>query len=733
VSAHETRRVRRSTPPGHGAPWPFRLVRRSVADQAVALVALAVLVALTTAAAVGVPRLVSSLLETDLDRTVTSASPSLRDPAAGVSLAVDTSVSSPDGFFRQVWERLPGELRDARTHMAPALRGVLDDGHVSARAIGVHAGLPPTGEIAEFAASGVPDGPPMATGYRIDAYRGLRADSRLVQGRWPAPATTVGGRSVLEAVVTARTSREMHWKTGEEQQLDQEGSSISARLVGVIEPRTTSSDFWALDPGRSRSFVTYTADMTPTRHGIVFVDPSTWSTIGPQLGGTQVSAWYHLETSSISTATQPPITAGLDHLMADPPTVSTPEGDVRVLRFSSFLPLVFGLADQRAAASGELLSVSATGPIGVALVVVLLATSVVTARRRADRALLRARGAGTRTTVLRSAVETALATAPAALVGWGAALVVLPGAPWTVGLAAGLVGVLLPPVVTAVVAVTEGLVGRGVLAGPFRWVFEVLVVAGAAAAVIAVLRRGPVPSEGSVAAGDPLVLMAPLLVAAVVVVALLRIRPLSVRWTARLVRDRSAAAFIGIAEDARGGTAPAWVLGAVVLATGTGVVAAALLAAAAGATATATGATKGLDTSVLVAGAPSMVIGGLALAAVLTAVAVVITVVAAAPERRRRGGLLRTLGLSGQDRTAVTVWELVPRCVLGVVGGVVAGLAASLVVVPAVVPGSTGVRPDPLIVLLTAAAFGLAASAATVAAVHSDRRRSTLVSDRSAP
>lgn len=732
MSAHETRRVLRSTPPGRGAPWPFRLLRRSVADQAAALVALAVLVALTTAAAVGVPRLVSSLLETDLDRTVTSASPSLRDPAAGVSLAVDTSVSSPDGFFRQVWERLPGELRDARTHMAPALRGVLDDGHVSARAIGVHTGLPPTGEIAEFAASGVPDGPPMATGYRIDAYRGLRADSRLVQGRWPAPATTVGGRSVLEAVVTARTSREMHWKTGEEQQLDQEGSSISARLVGVIEPRTTSSDFWALDPGRSRSFVTYTTDMTPTRHGIVFVDPSTWSTIGPQLGGTQVSAWYHLETSSISTATQAPVTAGLDHLMADPPTVSTPEGDVRVLRFSSFLPLVFGLADQRAAASGELLSVSATGPIGVALVVVLLATSVVTAGRRADRALLRARGAGTRTTVLRSAVETTLATAPAALVGWGAALVVLPGAPWTAGLAAGLVGVLLPPVVTAVVAVAEGLGGRGV-ATPFRWVFEVLVVAGAAVAVVAVLRRGPVPSDGSVAAGDPLVLVAPLLVAAVVVVALLRFRPLSVRWTARLVRDRSAATFIGIAEDARGGTAPAWVLGAVVLATGTGVVAAVLLAAVAAATATATGATKGLDTSVLVAGAPSMVVGGLALAAMLTAVAVVITVVAAAPERRRRGGLLRTLGLSGRDRTAVTVWELVPRCVLGVVGGVVAGLAASLVVVPAVVPGSAGVRPDPLIVLLTAAAFGLAASAATVAAVLSDRRRSTLVSDRSAP
>ena len=732
MSVHDTGRARHTARPGRSAPWPGRLVRRSLADQAAALLALAVLVAVTTLAAVGTPRLVTSLLDADLNRTVASASPSFRDPAAGVSLAVDDTVSSPGDFFPRIWNALPDRLRTARAHTAPALRALLDDGHVSGRAVGLHAGPPAAGAVTEFAASGLRGGLSVATGYRIDAYPGLRADSRLVRGHWPAPATSVGAGSVLEVVVTTRTAREMHWRVGEEQQLAQEGGTITARLVGLVSPRTTDSDFWALDPGRSRTSVTYDRYQTPTRHGIVFVDPSTWPQIGPQLGGTDVATWYHLDTASISTASQPAISAGLDRLLANPPTVTTPAGDLRVLRFSSFLPRLFAIAEQRAAASGELLAVSATGPLGVALVVVVLATSVVVARRRPDRALLRARGTGGGATVLRTVVETAVATVPAAVVGWLVAAAVLPHVPWAAGFAAGLAGIVLPPAVAAVVAVAEVVEVRGPRAAPFRWVLEALVVTGAVAAAVAVLRRAPSGAGPQSIVGDPLVVAAPLLVAAVLVVVLLRLRPTLVRWTARLVRDRSAAAFVGTAEDARGGSAPAWVLGAVVLATGTGVVAAALLRAVGAATASTTGATTGLDRSVLVGGAPTVVVGGLALAAVLTAVAVVITVVAAAPERRRRSGLLRTFGLSGRDRTAVTVWELIPRCVAGVLGGTVAGLLSAIVVVPAVVPGSGTVWPAPLPVVATALGFGLAASVATVAAVLSDRRRPALVDDRSA-
>lgn len=696
------------------------------------MLALAVLVAVTTLAAVGTPRLVTSLLDGDLNRTVASASPSFRDPVAGVSLAIDDTVSSPEDFFPRIWQALPDRLRTSRAHAAPALGAVLDDGHVSGRANGLHAGPPPPGTISEFTASGLRGGLSIATGYRIDAYPGLRADARLVRGHWPTPATSIEPGSVLEVVVTDTTARQMHWVVGEEQQLSQEGGSITARLVGVVTPRRTESDFWALDPGRAETSVTYDIYQTPTRHGIVFVDASTWPEIAPQLGGTDVSAWYHLDTASISTATQPGISAGLDQLLAKPPTVTTPAGDLRVLRFSSFLPRLFAVADQRAAASGELLAVSATGPLGVALVVVVLATSVVVARRRPDRALLRARGAGGGATVVRTAVETGIATVPAAVVGWLVAVASLPHAHWVAGLAAGVVGVVVPPAVAALVASAEVLELGGSRVAPFRWVLEVLATIGAVAAVVAVLRRAPSAADTPPTTGDPLVVAAPLLVAAVVVVVLLRLRPRFVRWTSRLVRDRSAAAFVGTAEDARGGGAPAWVLGAVVLATGTGVVATALLRAVGAATASTTGATKGLDRGVLVGGAPTVVIAGLALAAVLTAVAVVITVVAAAPERRRRDELLRTFGLSGADRTAVTVWELVPRCVLGVLGGTAAGLLSAIVVVPAVVPGSVGAWLAPLPVVATALGFGLAASVATVTAVLSDRRRSTLVLDRSA-
>ncbi|WP_439691580.1 FtsX-like permease family protein [Curtobacterium sp. SP.BCo] len=715
----------------------MRLVRRSVVDQGGALLALAVLVMVTTLAAVGVPRLVTGLLDDDLSRTVASASPAYRDPVAGVSLAPDASVTDPDDFFRQVWQALPDRLRTAHANMRPGLRAVLDDGHVAARAAGVSSGGLPAGGLRDFPASGLPDGLPIATGYRIDAFSGLRDESRLVAGHWPTPATGIA--SAVEVVATPRTAREMRWRVGEEQQLAQAGDPVTVRLVGLVSPKAGGSDFWALDPGRSRTSVTYSSDQTPTRHGIVFVDASTWPELGPQLGGFDVSAWYRLDPSAISTASLPGITAGFDRLLADPPAVTTANGDARVLRFGSFLPRLVDLADQRASASGQLLAVSAAGPLGAALLVVVLATSVVVARRRSDRALLRARGAGTRATVLRSVLETGLATVPGALLGWLAAVLLLPDASSSTGIAAAVIGLVLPPGVTAVVALAEALHDRGARIAPFRWVFETLVVAGAAAAVAAVLRnvRSAAPDGTPVGAtppaGDPLVVVAPLLVAATVVVVLLRVRPTVVRWSSRLVRDRSAAAFLGTAEDARGGAAPAWVLGAVVLATGTGVLAAVLLDALRSATARTSGDTTGLDTSVLVAGSAAVVVGGLVLAALLTAAAVVITVVAAAPERRRHGALLRTFGLSGRERTAVTVWELVPRCVLGVVGGTVAGLVSAVIVAPAIVPGTARVAPDPLTIVLTAVAFGLAATAATVVAVLSDRRRSALVDDRSAP
>jgi len=736
VSARDVRRGERAAPPLPNARRRVRLVRRSVADNGGALLALAVLVMVTTLAAVGVPRLVSGLLDDDLNRTVASASPAYRDPVAGVSLAPDASVTEPDDFFRRVWQALPDRLRTTHVAMAPGLRAVLDDGHVAARAGGVSYGAPPPGGIADFPASGLPDGLPIATGYRIDAFSGLRDESRLVQGSWPAPATGIA--SVVEVVATPRTAREMHWEVGEEQQLAQAGGPVTVRLVGLVSPRSGGSDFWALDPGRVRTSVTYSSDRTPTRHGIVFVDASTWTELGPQLGGFDVSAWYRLDPAAVSTASLPAVTAGFDRLLADPPTVTTSDGDARVLRFSSFLPRLVDLADQRASASSQLLAVSAAGPLGTAVLVVVLATSVVVARRRRDRSLLRARGAGTRATVSRSVLETGVGTVPGAVTGWLAAVLLLPDASWPTGLAAAATGLVLPLAVTAVVVTGEVLHDRGVRIAPFRWVSESLVVAGAVAAVAAVLRDVPSSTDGGPVGttppvGDPLVVVAPLLVAAAVVVLLLRVRPTVVRWSSRRVRDRSVAAFLGTAEDARGGTAPAWVLGAVVLATGTGVLAAVLLDALASATARTRGDTTGLDTSVLVVGSSAVVVGGLILAALLTAAAVVITVVAAAPERRRHGALLRTFGLSGRERTAVTVWELVPRCVLGVLGGTVAGLVAAEIVAPAIVPGAAGVAPDPFTVVLTAAAFGLAATAATVVAVLSDRRRSALVDDRSAP
>ncbi|WFR66206.1 hypothetical protein P9139_14605 [Curtobacterium flaccumfaciens] len=181
MSARDDRPVPRGARPPRRGPWPFRVLRRSVAEQAGALLALSLLVAVSTLAAVGQQRLVAGLLDGDLSRTVASASPTYRDPLADVSVAVDQTVSAPEQFFRQVWQSLPDRLRSTRAEMDPALRSTLDDGHVVGRAAGSRIGRrrpvrsrssPPADSPRSRHRHGVPDRRVLGAPVRVTARRG---------------------------------------------------------------------------------------------------------------------------------------------------------------------------------------------------------------------------------------------------------------------------------------------------------------------------------------------------------------------------------------------------------------------------------------------------------------------------------------------------------------------------------------------------------------------------------
>ncbi|PZE24189.1 FtsX-like permease family protein [Curtobacterium sp. MCBD17_028] len=718
-------------------PSRRHLVLRGLIGQWAALVAVAVLVAVVTAAGAAAPRLTTALLDADLVHTVDSASPAYRDLSGAVQpdpLSALAQLDAQTASFAQTWTSVPSLLQRVRTDAPRAVRRVLDRGHVAASAAGVAPPGRPTPD--GFAATGPRGGVHEQTAYRIQTSPELRAAGRLVAGHWPHVQTGIGDGTVLQVVASRATVRAMHWRVGRRQDLvDVGGDRYPVRLVGVFVPRHPGSGLWSQDPNRRTPSTMFLPDGTPVLHGSVFVDAATWPAIAPAIGGTTVQVWFGLHVDRLDEASVPAVRQALTRMLADPTPVDATSGDQRSLLLGTFLPQLLALHEERAAASAAVLALSATGPLGVAGVTLLLAVSGLLARRRAVRALLRDRGAGAGALAGGAARDLAVASVPGAALGALAAVLTIPvgGWDWT---PAALAAAAAPPALAAVVALAEvlGQRRRRPLLPRFRWVAEALVVAMAVGATAVVAQRAAAPTGGARPV-DAFVTVTPLLLAAALVVLLLRVRPRLARLVVGLVRRRGAAAFVGTAEDVRSGPTAGWVLATIVGATSIAVTAGVVVTSAAAVDLPVDGRTRGVDTHPLVGGLVVVVVAGLVLSAAMTAAAIALTVVSAAPVRQRRGAMLRTLGLTGRQRTAVTLWELGPRVLLGLVAGVVLGLAAVVAVVPAIVPRTADhavavLTVDPLATTATVGLLALAAVLATLAAVVVDRRRSGVTDGR---
>lgn len=216
---------------------------------------------------------------------------------------------------------------------------------------------------------------------------------------------------------------------------------------------------------------------------------------------------------------------------------------------------VNALADYlpKARAAVAQMSVVVAGVIGVAATVIVLLSRLVLLRRMPDLALERARGASVAAIAIRAGIESLVLSVIAVAAGLGIVAVVVPSA-----LAAAVdptgatllgvviaVAVVASPVQSALVARGLGRAERraanssdrraaGAVVRSRRIALELTLVALAAAALVALRNRGLLQTrtEGI----DPLLSAAPLLLAAVVTVVLLRLYPFVVRAAARLGR-----------------------------------------------------------------------------------------------------------------------------------------------------------------------------------------------------
>ncbi|GLW14104.1 membrane protein [Streptomyces sp. NBRC 13847] len=384
------------------------------------------------------------------------------------------------------------------------------------------------------------------------AVSGLDRHAGVTRGRLPHAARP--GAHTLEAAVTVATARTLHLHEGSRLHL----AGLTVRICGLLTPRAPQGPYWAVDPLMAAARQDVSVGPPPQRYwraGLLLAPGD-----GPALpaAAEPEKFWrYPLDTGTLTGRDAPLLrerVVSLEHGAA--------QARLRTVAGAGALAdsAVDGLLDSFArtrAAIAPVLAVAACGIGTVAAVVLLMTAGPAAARRHAELALLRARGASLAGLTGQLAAETAAVALPAAAAGGGLALLV-PGERLPPSLlaaaAVGLLGTLALPLRAAAAHRRPRPAERGdlVRARPSRrrTVAELTLLVLAVGAVLALRRRGT--AAGGV---DTLVSAAPVLLAGIAALVLTRLYPLPLRLAARPAARR--AGLTGFLALARAGRAPA--------------------------------------------------------------------------------------------------------------------------------------------------------------------------------
>jgi putative ABC transport system permease protein len=398
------------------------------------------------------------------------------------------------------------------------------------------------------------------------AYRDvLTSNARVVAGSYASTAAPAG---MLAVAATTQTAARFGLHPGSRLSLTTVFGPVRLFVTAILAERAAGSTFWAQDliAGTPELNVPLRA-LLPYWVGGVFADPSqlgpmqnTFSGPGMELnwefplnvGGVNADQAQGLENALNRAVTVTPALTGALTPGATSLTVTSP----LISRLSTFL------ATQAATQTVLLLMFVSLVVTGAA--VILLAALMIVARRDGELRMLRARGASVRQVAAVMARAAVLAAVPAAVLGAGLAIAIVPGGAafspigwWLAGVTvlAALAG---PPLIAAwqhrrpVPASNPARITSAETGPPKRaWRRPVAEVAACAAAVagLVVLRDQGLPAGGGV---DEYLTITPVLVAIPVVLVMLRLYPLAVRGLlAACARGAGATGFVALAQAAR--------------------------------------------------------------------------------------------------------------------------------------------------------------------------------------
>ncbi|MEV4949259.1 FtsX-like permease family protein [Streptomyces sp. NPDC053755] len=386
---------------------------------------------------------------------------------------------------------------------------------------------------------------------------GLDKQVSLREGRLPATGDPATGS---EAAVTALTAKSLRLKVGSVVHIPALFSEtpLAVTVTGIVEPLRPQGAYWSVEPllrtpahavkpgGMEAKYYWQAGLLLPPAAGPVLLastgDPEPYWRLAPSGG--------HLHARD-----EPRLSEAIASLSSGPGLVRVREAIGPTGAVATGLDEIVGSYRGMREAVAPVVAVAAFGIGAVVGVVLALTGGLFAARRTAELGLLRSRGGSLAGIGGRLLGETSVLALPAAGLGLLLAALALPGARLLPSLAAAgavaLFACLALPL-RAVVAHRRPLTHGGredlVDARPSRGrtVAELTLLVLAVAAVAALRRRGTDD------AGDHLVSAAPVLLALIAALVLVRLQPLPLRWAARPARRlRGAVGHLALARAGR--------------------------------------------------------------------------------------------------------------------------------------------------------------------------------------
>ncbi|MEU8526967.1 MULTISPECIES: ABC transporter permease [Streptomyces] len=395
----------------------------------------------------------------------------------------------------------------------------------------------------------------------LSSQSGIERHSTLRAGRF----ATKGAEP--EAVVTVETAEALRIEPGAVVHVPGKNAQpVGIRITGIVEPSAPRSAYWSYEPTlRTPVYAAVPDAQGPEFYweAALLLAPDAADTILRTTGGSDV--YWRLAPASghLTGRDVPELAAALNSLTRGPDLVRMRHMVGATTAVNSGLGDVVETFSGMRAAISPVVAVAAFGMGAVAAVVLAMTGGLFASRRYAELALLRSRGGSLSGIGVRLLGETTVTAVPAAALGLLLAVLAVDGSDSGAAGSARFLPALAAAGGVALVAVValplralylhrrpqlHGARDDLVDARPSRrrTVAELTLLVLAVGAVVALRRRG----TGD--AGDHLVSAAPVLVALIAALVLVRLYPLPLRWAARpAARLRGAVGYLSLARAGR--------------------------------------------------------------------------------------------------------------------------------------------------------------------------------------